>query len=203
VAEDRGRLVYQDETGLLDLDLPNLPGAHQIENAGTALAAVRYLHMPDAAFEGAMRHADWPARMQHLTGTSLNLLAPGADLWLDGGHNPAAGKALAKHLASLPKRPTHLICGMLNTKDVSGYMTPLAGVADDLTAVSIPGEKNTLSADETAQAAEAVGLSAGTANSVEDALTKIAQSTANARVLICGSLYLAGHVLRSIATTDP
>ncbi len=198
VGEERGRLVYQDETGLLDLDLPNLPGQHQIQNAGAALAALRYLNMPEAAFDGAVQNARWPARMQHLKGTSLNDLAPQTDLWLDGGHNPSAGEALATHLRSLPKRPTYLICGMLNTKDVRGYLRPLAGIADHLTAISIPGEANTLSAEDTEQAARDVGLKADLADSVETALTQIAANEPHARVLICGSLYLAGHVLRRI-----
>ena len=198
VSEERGRLVYQDETGLLDLELPNLPGQHQIQNAGAALAALRHLSMPEAAFDGAVQNAYWPARMQHLKGTSLNALAPQTDLWLDGGHNPAAGEALALHLRGLPKRPTYLICGMLNTKDVRGYLRPLAGVADHLTAISIPGEANTLSADDTEKAAKDVGLIADQAESVETALTQIAATEPHARVLICGSLYLAGHVLRLI-----
>ncbi|OSQ53202.1 bifunctional folylpolyglutamate synthase/dihydrofolate synthase [Marivita geojedonensis] len=198
VSEERGRLVYQDETGLLDLDLPNLPGQHQIQNAGAALAALRHLNMPEASFDGAVQDAYWPARMQHLKGTPLNDLAPKADLWLDGGHNPAAGEALALHLRSLPKRPTYMICGMLNTKDVRGYLRPLAGVADHLTAISIPGEPNTLSADDTAQAARDVGLTAQEAQNVEEALGWIAETDPQARVLICGSLYLAGHVLRMI-----
>ncbi|MFA8385022.1 MAG: folylpolyglutamate synthase/dihydrofolate synthase family protein [Pelagibaca sp.] len=198
VGEERGRLVYQDETGLLDLDLPNLPGQHQIQNAGAALAALRYLNMPEAAFDGAVQRAQWPARMQHLKGTSLNDLAPHTDLWLDGGHNPSAGEALATHLRSLPKRPTYLICGMLNTKDVRGYLRPLGGVADHLTAISIPGEANTLSAEDTEKAARDVGLKADQADNVESALTKIASDEPHARVLICGSLYLAGHVLRRI-----
>lgn len=198
VFEERGRLVYQDETGLLDLNLPNLPGQHQFQNAGAALAALRHLNMPEASFDGAVQNAYWPARMQHLKGTSLNDLAPQADLWLDGGHNPAAGDALALHLRGLPKRPTYMICGMLNTKDVRGYMRPLTGVADHLTAVSIPGETNTLSAADTAKAAKDVGLNADEADSVEAALLQIASVEPQARVLICGSLYLAGHVLRQI-----
>lgn len=198
VSEERGRLVYQDETGLLDLDLPNLPGQHQIQNAGAALAALRHLTMPEAAFDGAVQNAYWPARMQHLRGTRFNDLAPQTDLWLDGGHNPAAGEALAVHLRSLPKRPTYLICGMLNTKDVRGYLRPLAGLADHLTAISIPGETNTLSAGDTEKAARDVGLHADQADSVETALHQIASMEPQARVLICGSLYLAGHVLRQI-----
>ncbi|MFP7569734.1 bifunctional folylpolyglutamate synthase/dihydrofolate synthase [Marivita sp. S2033] len=196
VGRENGRLVYQDDTGLLDLDLPNLPGPHQIENAGMALAALRYLKMSDAAFDGAVGNADWPARLQNLRSTALNALAPDADIWLDGGHNPAAGLALAAHLKTLPDRPTHLICGMLNTKDVRGYLAPLADIATALTAISIPGEANTLSAQDTAIAARDVGMSASVADDVEAALRQIAEQTPNARVLICGSLYLAGHVLR-------
>ncbi len=199
VWEERGRLVFQDETGLLDLPLPSLPGAHQIQNAGATLAALRYLKMGDAAYEGAMTDATWPARMQRLTDHSLQARAPQAELWLDGGHNPAAGKALADHLAKLPSRPTHLICGMLNTKDASGFLRPLAAQAQSLTAVSIPDEINTLPADETAKMASECGHTARTAEDVATALEQIVASDPEARVLICGSLYLAGHILRENA----
>ncbi|MDK3017660.1 bifunctional folylpolyglutamate synthase/dihydrofolate synthase [Pseudodonghicola flavimaris] len=196
VQQERGRMVFQDETGLLDLPLPNLPGAHQLQNAGTALAALRHLGLDEAACEAAVTRAFWPARMQRLKTGPLVGAAPQAELWLDGGHNPAAGEALAAHLASLPKRPTHLVCGMLNTKDVSGYLRPLAGPADSLTAVSIPGEANTLSAEDTCAAAQAVGMTAATAETVQEAVARIAAADPQARILICGSLYLAGTVLR-------
>ena len=196
VAEERGRLVYQDETGLRDLPLPVLLGAHQVQNAGAALAALRHLGLGDAAYEAAMRRAEWPARMQRLSAGPLAEAVPGVELWLDGGHNPGAGAALAQVLAALPARPTHLICGMLNTKDVTGYLRPMAPHVESLTAVSIPGEANTLAADQTAAAAHAVGMTAATAQSVRAALTAIAGRDPHARVLICGSLYLAGSVLR-------
>jgi dihydrofolate synthase/folylpolyglutamate synthase len=199
VGAERGRMVYQDEAGLLDLPLPNLPGAHQLDNAGAALAALRHLGLGETACEAAVTRAEWPARMQRLRSGPLADLAPGIELWLDGGHNPAAGVALAAHLAGLPKRPTHLICGMLNTKDVRGYLRPMAAVADSLRAVSIPGEANTLSAEQTRAAAADVGLEAVTAGSVAAALAAIAARDASARVLICGSLYLAGSVLRDHA----
>ncbi|WP_300444335.1 folylpolyglutamate synthase/dihydrofolate synthase family protein [uncultured Mameliella sp.] len=194
--EERGRLVFQDENGLLDLPLPVLPGAHQIENAGAALAVLRQLQLGEAAYEGAMTRADWPARMQRLRKGPLAEMAPEAELWLDGGHNPAAGKALAAHLGGLPGRPTHLICGMLNTKDARGFLGPLAAVADSLTAVNIPGEANTLSAEDTARMAEDAGHRALKAEDVTTALRAIVSETPEARVLICGSLYLAGSVLR-------
>ncbi len=194
--EERGRLVYQDETGLCDLPLPNLPGAHQIANAGAALAALRHLGFGEAALEAAVSRARWPARMQRLRTGPLAEAAPGAEIWLDGGHNPAAGAALARHLASLPARPTHLICGMMNTKDVAGYMRPLAAHVASLAAVSIPGEPNTLSAEATAAAARAAGMRAQTADSALAAVRAIAAEEPAARILICGSLYLAGTILR-------
>jgi dihydrofolate synthase / folylpolyglutamate synthase len=195
VWEERGRLVFQDETGLLDLPPPVLPGAHQFDNAGMALAALRHLGLDEPAAQAAVDSAIWPARMQRLIG-AVTAFAPDCELWLDGGHNPAAGRAIANTLAAMPKRPTHLVCGMLNTKDVAGFMRPLAAVADSLTAVSIPGEAATLGADETAAAARSVGFQTATAGSLEDALGRIARDLSGARILICGSLYLAGHVLR-------
>ncbi|AXT35933.1 bifunctional folylpolyglutamate synthase/dihydrofolate synthase [Phaeobacter sp. LSS9] len=196
VWEERGRLVFQDEHGLLDLPLPALLGAHQIQNAGAALAVLRHLCADEAACEAAMANAEWPARMQKLKTGPLVDAAPAAELWLDGGHNAAAGLALAEVLAGLPARPTHLICGMLNTKDVSGYMAPLAPHVESLTAISIPDEVNTLSAEETEAAAKSVGIKADTAESTLAALQVITAKDPQARVLICGSLYLAGHILR-------
>jgi dihydrofolate synthase/folylpolyglutamate synthase len=196
VSEERGRLIYQDETGLLDLPLPALPGRHQYQNAGAALAALRHLNMGEAAYEGAMTNAFWPARMQRLTDGPLAASAPEAELWLDGGHNPAAGDAIADLLSRQAKRPTHVICGMLNTKDASGFLRPMAAHVDSLTAVSIPDEINTLPAEDTAAMARDCGHTAQSASSVEAALTQILEKEPQARVLICGSLYLAGHILR-------
>ncbi|MDZ4087499.1 MAG: folylpolyglutamate synthase/dihydrofolate synthase family protein [Tabrizicola sp.] len=196
VWEERGRLIYQDENGLLDLPLPNLPGPHQVQNAGAAIAALRLLGKPEAACEAAVTKAFWPARMQRLRHGPLVDLAPQVELWLDGGHNPAGGEAVAATLARMPRRETHLICGMLNTKDVTGYMRPLAPQVTRLHAVSIPGEKNTLPAEVTRDAALSVGIDAVAAGSVAEALAGIAAVSPEARVLICGSLYLAGSVLR-------
>ncbi|EBA17538.1 folC bifunctional protein [Roseobacter sp. SK209-2-6] len=196
VHEEHGRLVFQDERGLLDLPLPALLGAHQIQNAGAALAALRYLGADEAACEAAMVNAEWQARMQRLKTGPLVEMATEAELWLDGGHNAAAGLALGDVLSKLPKRPTHLICGMLNTKDVTGYMAPLAPQVTSLTAISIPDEVNTLSAEDTEAAARDVGIKACTAESTQVALKAILAEEPDARVLICGSLYLAGHILR-------
>jgi len=196
VWEERGRLIYQDETGLLDLPLPALIGAHQIQNAGIAIAALRRLGFDETACEAAVTNAKWPARLQRLQHGPLVDLAGTAELWLDGGHNPAAGHALSEALTRLPARPLHLICGMLNTKDITGYLRPLAQHAKSLHAVSIPGETATLPAAETAKAAKQVGMETHIADSVQSAIADIIQTDPNARILICGSLYLAGVVLR-------
>ncbi|WP_375279348.1 bifunctional folylpolyglutamate synthase/dihydrofolate synthase [Pseudooctadecabacter sp.] len=196
VTREHDRLVYQDETRLLDLSLPALPGPHQIQNAGAVLAALTHLGADEAACEAAMTQAEWPARMQRITrGPLVDRCSP-AEIWLDGGHNPAAGHAIAATLATLPEKPTHLICGMLNTKDVTGFMVPLKPYAASLTAVSIPGEKNTLPAEDTAAAATKAGIPAQTAPDLLAALDAITAQTPNARILICGSLYFAGHVIR-------
>jgi dihydrofolate synthase/folylpolyglutamate synthase len=196
VSTERGRLIYQDERGLLDLPLPNLPGPHQVMNAGAAIATLRALGKSDTACEAAVTQAYWPARMEKLTSGALVELAGTAELWLDGGHNPAAGHALAATLRAQPERPTHLICGMLNTKDIGGYLSPLAAVSDTLTAVSIPDEVNTIPAAKTAEYAREVGMTAGVAEGLQAAIKAITAKAPYARILICGSLYLAGHVMR-------
>ncbi len=196
VGEEYGRLIYQDETGLRDLPLPALIGKHQVQNAGIALAALRHLKMPDVALEAAVTKAEWPARMQRLKTGPLIDAAPRGEIWLDGGHNPAAGLALAEAMDRLPKRPTYLICGMLNTKDITGYLKPLARHSETLFAVSIPGETATLTSAETASFAQDAGMTAIESESVQAALETIVARDPQARVLICGSLYLAGSILR-------
>ncbi|MGR3484874.1 MAG: bifunctional folylpolyglutamate synthase/dihydrofolate synthase [Paracoccaceae bacterium] len=195
-AAEGDRMTYQDERGLLDLPRPALPGAHQIDNAGTAIACLRELGASEAQCEAAVSRADWPARMQRLRDHPLAALAPGAELWLDGGHNPAAGRAVASTLSTMPARPTWAVCGMLNTKDVSGFMAPLAPHLSGLMAVAVPDTQATLSAAETAAAARGAGIAAEEAPDVTAAIRAIAGRFPGARILICGSLYLAGDVLR-------
>ena len=201
VYEEHERLVFQDENGLLDLPPPALIGAHQMQNAGMAIAGLRALGLDEGAPCAALRDAEWPARLQHLRKGALVDLAGHAELWLDGGHNAAAGEALAEALERLDNRPLHLVCGMLNTKDVRSYLRPLADVGASLHAVSIPDEKATLSATETVSAARDVGFEAHEAETVERAIGAICKDAPNARILICGSLYLAGHVLRRNGST--
>ena len=195
VSEEAGRLVYQDESGLLDLPLPNLAGPHQIGNAGMTIAALRALGK-NAGAEAAVTRAEWPARMQRLRKGPLVEELPYGQIWLDGGHNPSAGEAIAATLGQKGVGRIWLICGMLNTKDVTGFMRPLATHAQHLYAVSIPGEAATLSARDTAQAARSVGINATEAEDVRKALSLIAAEEPHAQVLICGSLYLAGRILR-------
>jgi dihydrofolate synthase/folylpolyglutamate synthase len=196
VWEERGRMVYQDETGLLDLPMPNLIGGHQVMNAGAALAGLRALGYDAAVCERAVTNAYWPARMQQLKLGPLVDAAGTAELWLDGGHNPAAGEAIAETLTRLKAKRTHLIVGMLNTKDVRGFLRPLAPRVESLHAVTIPGEKNTLSAEETLAAALDTGHNAVAAQSVLASVKEIAALDPATRIVICGSLYLAGQVLR-------
>lgn len=196
IQPERDGMVFQDDHGLWDLPRPNLIGPHQVQNAGTALAALRALGATDAQARAAVTQAEWPARMQRLRHGPLVDLAQGAELWLDGGHNPAGGQALAATLAAMPARPTHLVCGMLNTKDVAGYLRPLADHAASLTAIDIPGEPNTLPATQTADAARHVGMTTHVAQDAAQAVERLVTRHPGARILICGSLYLAGRILR-------
>ncbi|WP_172329497.1 folylpolyglutamate synthase/dihydrofolate synthase family protein [Mangrovicoccus sp. HB161399] len=194
--EEMGKLVFQDKSGLLDLPKPVLRGRHQIENAGMAVAALRALGIPAEACDAALAGAEWPARMQPLVDTKLNALVPKAELWLDGGHNPSAGEALAATLATMPQKETILVCGMLNTKDPVGYLKPLAAHVRNVIAVGIPDAPATLTAEETAAAAAEAGMQSNAADSVAAALAALNDVAPKARILICGSLYLAGSVLR-------
>lgn len=196
VWEENGRLIYQDENGLLDLPMPALIGAHQVMNAGIAIAALRLLGKDEAACAAALVEVEWRARLQKLKFGPLLDAAPEAEIWLDGGHNAAAGEALAEALGRLPDRPLHMVVGMLNTKDVRGYLAPLAQRAASLHGVSIPGEAATLPASETVAAARDVGIEAVEAPSVLAAVQHIKTQHPQARILICGSLYLAGKILQ-------
>jgi len=202
VFEQHGRLVFQDDSGLLDLPLPQLKGRHQIDNAGNAIATLRRLDDPrigDRDMAAGLRSAVWPARMQRLgQGALWQLLPADCELWLDGGHNPAAGRVLAQAFSDLNdrhSRPLVLIWGMLNTKDVGSFIESFAGVAQRVIALTIPDEENAVPAETLAAAARAKGLSAETAASLDGALSQAALAAPAPRILICGSLYLAGRVL--------
>jgi dihydrofolate synthase/folylpolyglutamate synthase len=207
--EQHGRLVFQDESGLLDLPLPQLRGRHQIDNAGNAIAALRLLgdgRITDTHIAEGLKTATWPARMQRLGSGALWSLVPAdAELWLDGGHNPSAGRVLAQAFSDLNdrhSRPLVLVWGMLNTKDVGRFIESFAGIAARVVTLTIPDEENAVSAEALAEAARAAGLSAETASSLDEALRQAALAAPNPRILICGSLYLAGRVLAAHASEE-
>lgn len=200
--EQHGRLVFQDGAGLLDLPLPQLRGRHQIDNAGNAIATLRILddrRISDSHIAEGLRTATWPARMQRLGAGTLSDLVPGdAELWLDGGHNPSAGRVLAQAFSELNdrhSRPLVLIWGMLNTKDVGQFIASFSGIASRVIALTIPDEANAVAAEALAEAARSHGLSAETAPGLEAALRQASLVIPSPRILICGSLYLAGRVL--------
>ena len=200
--EQHGRLVFQDENGLLDLPLPQLKGGHQIDNAGNAIATIRALKDPrisDAHIVEGLKSTTWPARMQRLGAGALSgLISPESELWLDGGHNPSAGRVLAQGFSDLNdrhSRPLILIWGMLNTKDIGSFIASFKGVASRVIALTIPDEENAVKAEALAESARAHGLPAETAATLESALKQAALTVPAPRILICGSLYLAGRVL--------
>lgn len=206
--EQSGRLVVQLNEELLDLPLPALAGRHQITNAGTAVAAavtlqrlLPSLNIDEAAIARGLRTVEWPARMQQLTsGPLLKILGPQSELWLDGGHNPAAGDMLADTLAGFEEKspkPVYLVVGMMGQKDALGFLAPFRGLVRGIYTVPIPGAHETPhSQEKLAEVAQSAGLQAIDCESVVSALETIAALPQGAkRVLICGSLYLAGHVL--------
>jgi dihydrofolate synthase/folylpolyglutamate synthase len=206
--QEHGRMVYQDGHGLLDLPLPKLIGRHQIENAAVAIAALRHANRgwgTDKAVETGLRTVDWPARLQRLTRGPLVEMAPkGAEIWLDGGHNPHCAAAVSRAIADLEERaerPLYLICGMLRTKDAIGYLSAYRGLARHVVTVTVPGEAASLGAGALYDMARQAGLDAQPAEDLEDAMLQLqAWSRAHPkepppRILICGSLYLAGKVL--------
>ncbi len=202
--EQGGRLVVQRLDGLLDLPMPALIGPHQVVNAGTAVSAVLELEgfdIPERAIEAGLVNVRWPARMQRLVNGPLSRhMSAGSELWLDGGHNPAAGAALAQTLADLEERsprPLYLVVGMLGLKDAAGFLSHFRGLARHIVTVPIPGAHEA-PFDPVALASVALnsGLLAEAAESVPAALERLeAKHPGPKRVLIAGSLYLAGHVL--------
>ena len=207
--EERGRLVYQDDAGLLDLPAPKLYGRHQFENAGVAIAALRAVpsvKLAPAAFESGVAKADWPARMQRLSQGRLAAFTPqGGELWLDGGHNADGGRAIANALADLEERvsrPLVLVVGMLSTKDCESFLRNFAGLALRVVAVPIPRQEKSFPADTIAAAARAVGIPAQSSSDFEAALAAIGgfELDPAPRILITGSLYLAGAVLAANGT---
>ncbi|MGE7370497.1 bifunctional folylpolyglutamate synthase/dihydrofolate synthase [Neorhizobium sp. NPDC001467] len=208
--EEFGRLIYQDEFGLADLPLPRLLGRHQISNAAAAIRAVKAagFSVTDVMMEEAMNTVEWPGRLQRLTEGSLIQHAPaGSEIWLDGGHNPGAGEAIAEAMAGLEERRArslYLITGMINTKEPVGYFRAFTDIAEYVFTVPIKGSEAMIDPVILAHSAFDAGLVAEPSLSVADALKEISErqmpEDPPPRILICGSLYLAGTVLADNGT---
>ncbi len=206
--QEHGRMVYEDEIGLLDLPMPKLIGRHQIENAGVAIAALRHARRgwgEDAAVEKGLANVEWPGRLQRLHKGPLIDCAPrGAEIWLDGGHNPHGAEVVSRAMADMEEhgeRPLYLICAMLGNKDAVGYLRAFNGLARHVVTLAIPGEAASLGAGALYDAARKAGLDAAPAEDLDDAMlqvtawTRLGDNDVPPRILICGSLYLAGKVL--------
>jgi dihydrofolate synthase/folylpolyglutamate synthase len=208
--EENGHLVYQDEHGLMDLPLPALPGRHQYANAAAAIRAVKAagFHLTEEMVARAMKSVSWPARLQRLkTGKLIEHAPEGAEIWLDGGHNPHGGKAVAEAMVAFEERdprPLYLITGMINTKDPKGYFDAFQGLAREVFTVGIRNSDAGLDPVALASDAAEAGLVAEPMASTTEALEKIARLTrrggAAPRILIGGSLYFAGTVLEDNGT---
>ncbi|MDR7033526.1 folylpolyglutamate synthase/dihydrofolate synthase family protein [Mesorhizobium sp. BE184] len=207
---ENGRMVYQDEDGLMDLTPPRLPGRHQFTNAAAAIATIKAagFDLTERAVEKAMTTVSWPGRMQKLTQGRLVDMAPaGSEIWLDGGHNPGAGIVVAEALAEQEEkspRPLFMICGMINTKDQTGYFSAFKGLARHVYTVPVSTSDAGVPNDELAIRAVEAGLSAEPVSSVGEALMLLAEiwhePEKPPRILISGSLYLAGAVLAENGT---
>jgi dihydrofolate synthase/folylpolyglutamate synthase len=204
VSVERGRLVYQDDRGLMDLAAPKLFGRHQFDNAGLAIATLRALDafkIDASAFEAGVVNAEWPARMQRLGSGPLVDQGPvGSEIWLDGGHNADGGRVAAAALGDLEERvsrPLVVIVGMMANKDASSFLANFSGLTRHIIAVPIPHREGAMPIDRLMDAARALGMRVENAASVEAALQGIAKLAyeVSPRILIAGSLYLAGHVL--------
>jgi dihydrofolate synthase/folylpolyglutamate synthase len=204
VGVERGRLVYQDDRGLMDLAAPRLFGRHQFDNAGLAIATLRAAEkfkIGQAAFEAGIVGAEWPARMQRLSCGALLAMGPqGSEIWLDGGHNAEGGRVAAAALGDLEERvsrPLVVIAGMMASKDAAGFLANFAGLTRHIIAVEIPGEANAMPPERLADAARSLGMRVELSAGIEAALRTLARLAYEVppRILITGSLYLAGHVL--------
>jgi dihydrofolate synthase / folylpolyglutamate synthase len=204
VFEQHKRLIFQTPTRLLDLPLPRLAGRHQLDNAGGAIATASVVfgdELTMEALEYGLTHAEWPARLERLPpGALYSFVDDDTEIWLDGGHNAAGGQAIAHAIAELDDRvprPVHLIWGMMETKDAHAFVAPFKGLVERVYTVPIPDEQNAFDAEELGEVAASEGFTVTAAKNVPHALLQSrAAFSEPGRVLICGSLYLAGHVLK-------
>jgi len=206
---ENGRMIFQDESRLLDLALPRLPGDHQIDNAGAAIAATllfgkRFgVHMSEGMIDAGLQNAQWPGRMQRFPPGILADHAPnGSDVWLDGGHNAGAAAMIATHMANLEERdprPLYMVCGMLNTKDPSGYFSHFTSLAKQVICVPVESSDSGIEPQALAEAVRGCGIESRVAKGLQDALASIDPAT-QPRILIAGSLYIVGDALKQNMT---
>jgi dihydrofolate synthase/folylpolyglutamate synthase len=202
--ERGGKLIFQTAAQQIELPLPRLHGRHQIDNAGAAIATANIMFGSEStneALERGLTQAVWPARLERLPpGALYNYVREGSEIWLDGGHNPGGAQAIARALAEMRQQqpgPVHLIWGMMETKDAQAVIAPFKGLVDRIYTVPIPGEPNAFSASSLMKIAANEGFKAAMTSGVRHALLQSRTASSRPkRVLICGSLYLAGHVLK-------
>lgn len=208
VREENGRLIFEDERGLLDLPPPRLAGRHQYQNAATAIATLRAIapDIPASAFDAAMKSVDWPGRLQRLSrGPLVEAAPPGAEIWIDGGHNEDGARVAAEAMgerAALSDAPLVLVCGLLATKDARAYLAQFTDLANRIVAVPPPSDNYGQAPADVAEAARDLGLFASEAETVEEAFRTIGRMNWRKppRILVCGSLYLAGAALAANGT---
>ncbi len=208
--EENGRLAYQDEDELIDLPLPRLAGRHQQSNAAAAIRSLKAagFKLNERQIAEGLLNVSWPGRLERLTsGRLVDTAMQGVELWIDGGHNPGAGKVIAEAMATLndrDSRPLFLITGMINTKDPVGYFDAFAGMARHVFTVPVSESEAGLDPEFLADTADEAGLTAESAKDVETAIATICKNWDGLerppRILIGGSLYLLGDVLKANGT---
>jgi dihydrofolate synthase/folylpolyglutamate synthase len=198
-----GAMIFRGKRFSLDLPSPNLPGIHQHVNAGTALACIENLkdfEINESAIRRGLTTVSWPGRLQKIShGPLKNILPNKFELWIDGGHNEAAGQALSHVAKTWSDKPLYLIFGMIKSKDIYTFLKPLQPYTKQLKAINIPNEESSLPAEKIVKKTKSIGIKSERCNSLKDALKQIGsdQGESGGRILICGSLYLVGHALKS------
>ncbi len=202
IKEIDGKLIFNNMYGKFTFPAPNLRGKHQIENAGMAISALQHLKIGEKEISVGLRNVNWPARLQLLKEGPLVELVKAqcnnSELWLDGGHNVAAGQKISETIRFLENRPIHLICGMMNNKDIFGFLKPFSKTISSLYGVKIPGQPQSFSQKKICETGKLLKIESYTAQSTKMALSTILNSPNKEtplRILICGSLYLAGYIL--------
>ncbi len=200
----KNSMIYEDHDGIIELPTPNLEGLHQVENAGMAITALKILKTKPDSFVKSLQNVHWPARLQRLNSGPLinklkNLLYQG-EVWIDGGHNPSAAKAIASFLNQPFEGTSHIILGMIASKDIKSFLAEISPQTESITCITIPNEPASLTKEEIFREAKLYHPNSFMAKSLTQALDKIIllnKSNKNIRILVCGSLYLCGHLLRN------